>query len=425
MLTSIQRHPLKVLAVLSLVGFALRFGWLLSVAGWTLPSEYSRFDNGDYALYAIGAEAFAVSGTFSNSLFLVRPPLFSLMLWALGNQALAVLIANVLLGTALIPLTYVFARRLDLSPLMSLSAALIVTVDPASVAYSAFLGAEPLANFWLMAGFVSFASAIRPNLSNRRGVLYMVLAGVFHGASSLTRPLSYLLWLPLGAWLVVFRRWKLALALGVVGVAVMAGWMAHNAVTFGNASFSTIGTYNLLYYRAASVEYQATGWAIDDVYAELSRRVEGVLGHDVSQVDAGTRHGHYAAPAELQSAMTSTALNVFRAHPKEYFFTIPVGLYRILGQTNLFSGGFAVADVLWNLALIGFACGGLIKMARRGDWQWASLLTLLCVYYIGSTVLIQTSGIDTRARTMIIPFMAIAIMCGWWKQGEPEKLDAG
>ena len=81
-------------------------------------------------------------------------------------------------------------------------------------------------------------------------------------------------------WLVLARRrWRLLAALALVSLsAVGVGlWKQHNAVYFQNDSFSTAGTYQLLYVRAASVLHQATGRDIDDVYAELARQVEAGL----------------------------------------------------------------------------------------------------------------------------------------------------
>lgn len=49
----------------------------------TAPSV-AALDTGDYALYDIGARHFLQHGDFSNSLFLVRPPVYPLLLAALA-----------------------------------------------------------------------------------------------------------------------------------------------------------------------------------------------------------------------------------------------------------------------------------------------------------------------------------------------------
>lgn len=53
----------------------------------TAPSITS-LDTGDYALYDIGARHFLQYGDFSNSLFLVRPPVYPLLLAALALATL-------------------------------------------------------------------------------------------------------------------------------------------------------------------------------------------------------------------------------------------------------------------------------------------------------------------------------------------------
>ena len=72
-------------------------------------------------------------------------------------------------------------------------------------------------------------------------------------------------------------------------------WTSHNAATFGHRTFSTIGNFNMLYYRAASVLHQATGNDIDEVYIELARRVEASLGNDTANITVLKQHEHNRA----------------------------------------------------------------------------------------------------------------------------------
>ena len=186
-------------------------------------------------------------------------------------------------------------------------------------------------------------------------------------------------------------------------------WTQHNANHLNNGSFSTIGTYNLLYYRAASVLHQATGQEIDAVYAELARRVEESLGNDTSSITAKWRHFHYAGSWHLQSAMTKIALDVFLEHPIHYLLTIPVGLYRMLLRV---SGLLLWPGFVWNVALLLVASIGLNHLRRQQDWLTGAFLCLPCLYFLLGTLLVQTSGIDTRARVMITPLLAVMAAYG-------------
>ncbi|MCY3832642.1 MAG: hypothetical protein OXG85_06470 [Chloroflexi bacterium] len=165
----------------------------------------------------------------------------------------------------------------------------------------------------------------------------------------------------------------------------------------------------MLYYRAASVLYQATGQEIDAVYAELARRVEAERGNGSANITGQWRHFHYAGSPQLQSAMTRVALDVFVAHPLHYVLTIPVGLYRMLLRVL---GVLAWPGLVWNVALLLSAGIGLYQLRRQQDWSRGAFLCLPCLYFLLGTLLVQTSGIDTRARVMITPLLSVMAAYG-------------
>jgi hypothetical protein len=366
----------------------------------------------DYVLYRMGAEAI-LSGdlTFTNDLFLMRPPLYPLLVAALDLHPLLIIATNIIFGTAVIPLSYVLARKLRLSYRLALVASLIVAVDPTSIKYSGVLVAEPLANLLLALAFISLAIAAKRQ-TGATSVLWAALAGAFITFSALTRPAAYLFSIPMGLWLAFARRQGRILATCALLVFGFGGawlWMNHNAAAFGHRTFSTVGNFTMLYYRAASVLHQATGQEIDDVYAELARRVEARLGNDTADISAEKRHEHYTRTPQLQSAMTDVALGVFRDYPLYYLLTIPVGLYRMLIQV---SGPLLLPGIAWNLALLLAAVFGLWRLIHAKDWATAMLLVFPCLYFIGGTLLVCTSCVDTRGRTMITPLLAIMAAYG-------------
>src|SRR5262245_46518390 len=130
------RITLQLLLIFGLA-LALRLGVMAS-----LGSDLRRYQTGDYDLYKDGAQDFVVTHDFSNSLFLPRPPLFSLMIVALGINDWAVIVANVVLGALAAPLSYLFVRQLGLSQPLAILAALVVAIDPTGVVFSPFLGPE-------------------------------------------------------------------------------------------------------------------------------------------------------------------------------------------------------------------------------------------------------------------------------------------
>ncbi len=409
--------------IVLIIGAVLRLGYIAVYHQPALAAEQNTAYQGgdDYTLYAIGAGQYIRTRDFSAALFLVRPPLYPLMIAALGKNHLAVLIANALLGTCIAPITLLIARALGLSSRAALIAGLIAAFDPASIVYSSSLNAESLANVLLALSLLALGIGIakaddRP-LSRR--IVCCALGGLLLAISALARPLPYLLWIPLGLVILMFaavhpirKRVMLAGAFMLVSAAGVGAWIAHNAVILGNPTYSTIGVYNLLYYRAASVERLATNADIQVVYAELSRRVEAGLGNDVSSVDSNTRYTHYISSAALGAQMQRVALDVFLEHPVEYVATIPIGLYRVLLKTSSLNGVSGVVDVAWNGALLIGGAVGLFRLIRRRDWLPAALIVVVCGYILAATLIVQTSGIDTRARTPMIPLLATAAAAG-------------
>ena len=396
------------LLMLILMGLLLRIGYAVSLYEPSLLNYYLD----DYIEYRNAAEDILQGDlAFTNSLYLIRPPGFSLLVAALGLQPLLILAVNILLGTGIIPLTYILARQFDLSPKLGLLAAGIVAIDPTSIRYSSVLLAEPLANLLLTFGFVSLMALKRAG-TRQQTVMWGLLAGGFIALSALTRPAAYLLWIPMALWIAFARqRWRVLAVCSLVSLALLGTmlWKHHNATYLRNNSFSTIGTYNLLYYRAVSVLYQATGQDKDSIYATLASRVEDRLGNEIPNITHHRRWHHRASPTAMESVMTEVALDVFREYPLYYLLTIPVGLYRTL---------FAVSDmplwlgIGWNVALLLAAGYGLWQIARQRRWADALFLLLPCAYFLAGTLLVQTSGIDTRARVMVTPLLAVMVAYG-------------
>ncbi|MCY3978348.1 MAG: hypothetical protein OXG23_09635 [Chloroflexi bacterium] len=229
----------------------------------------------------------------------------------------------------------------------------------------------------------------------------------------------------MAVWIVASRN--KARVLAVVALVLPAsigviGWKQHNAFHHKGSGFSSIGTYNLLYYRAAMVHYWAHGRQdIDATYVELATRVEEKLGNEVTDIRPDQKWEHRGSWPGQAAAMNEVALAVFLEHPLEYVLTLPVGIYRVLFEvksesrdatTWRFHTFYAWVGLLWNSALLTMAGAGCWHLARQREWSTAAFLLLPCAYFILGTLLVQTSGIDTRARVMITPLLAIMAAYG-------------
>lgn len=368
----------------------------------------------DYSLYRLGAEKILEGDIgFTDNLFAVRPPLFPLMVAALGLEPNLVRAANIALGASIIPLAWLLARQLGLEPKLALLVSLIVAIDPPSLRYmAAALQAEPLAGFFLMLAFTTLLAANQAS-DWRRAVCWGITAGCFIALSAWTRPAAYLLWAPMALWLALSRkRWRAlaATALVVPGLMGMAAWQLHNAAVFGNSSFTIVGNYNLLYYRAASALYQASGEEITSIYAELASQVEARLGNDTSDITFEKRLHHLHDPSSrLQSAMTDLALEIFRQYPLQYLRAIPVGVYRLLFWIREMPFWLGIS---WNGLLLAMAGSGLWHLLRERRFAQAMVLLIPCAYFLAFPLLVNTVDIDTRGRVVFTPLLAVMAAYG-------------
>ena len=94
-----------------LLVFALAVAVRLALIAVQYTNDLARFQSGDYTLYRIGGEHICAQRNTTNSLFLLRPPLFPLLVCLLGVNDWAVLLANAVIGAALAPLTIRPASR--------------------------------------------------------------------------------------------------------------------------------------------------------------------------------------------------------------------------------------------------------------------------------------------------------------------------
>jgi heme A synthase len=104
-----QSH--RILTALIALAVSVRLAYAVWLA---LTVGADNLDNGDYILYVYGAQRILTYGDFNNSLFLPRPPLFPLIVAALGVNTTAVLLANALVGGLTVGFVYALGQRLGL-----------------------------------------------------------------------------------------------------------------------------------------------------------------------------------------------------------------------------------------------------------------------------------------------------------------------
>ena len=401
--------------LVTFLALGIRLVWGLS----QLAQGVEFVDEGDYALYRIGAEYILSEGDFSNSLFLVRPPAFPLIAAFLNLNNQAIIILNALLGALLTPLTYILARQLQLSNRIALLAGVIVAFDPLTVRYTAFLGPEALAFASALVMMVCLLAVVQTR-SAGWAVVWALVAALMLLLSVYSRPSIYIVWAGLVIWLlfVNWRRWPMLLIYVLVSLAGMQVWVEHNARVFGNPTFSSVGAYTITYYHAVAVANQATDMSVREAELDIARRVEEKLGRDPSLVNEDTKHSYLAASPEVERALQSVSFEIFRAHPLTFLATFPIGfirLYHLLPSVPPFSELLQLRHyplIVWNWLVLLLAVVGMFQAARQRQWLLFWCVLLLFGYFTAGTLISKSAGLSGRERTIAFPYIAIATAYG-------------
>ena len=109
--------------------------------------------------------------------------------------------------------------------------------------------------------------------------------------------------------------------------------------------------------------------------------------------------------------MRDLALQVYWAHPIEYFATLPIGLYRMYAFSAAYGSPY-LPELVFNLGLYALAVLGAYHAWRKQQRLTWALNGLLISYVTLATLISQTSGMDTRMRTSITFALAILAAVG-------------
>ena len=412
------------LILITLLAIVLRVSWGVV----RFNDDVNLVNLGDYDLYEDGAEHILNEGDFTNSLFLVRPPGFPLVIAALGNRRLAVLVFSAVLGGLITPLTFFIAQRLGLSEGQSLLPALLFGVDFIAIAYgAALLDSMAVGNFFAILMMLLLLMAVQAQ-NNVQALGFGVVAGVSLVISALTRPEIYLIWSGLSLWLVFMyrHRWLAILTYVIVGNIGMSVWAYHNAQVFGSYALSTVGAYTVTFYRAASVERIGSGDPIETVMMNITRRVEEKIGNDPDLATTDTHYGYHAALPDVEAALYAVSSEIFTDYPLIYIATLPVGFIRMYALDPPFLR--STDDPLWMYLAVGWnwlffltAVFGFGIAVQQKRWLLAWCVFLAVGYYTAGTLVAKNAGMVGRERAVLTPYMAMVATLAferlniWWR----------
>jgi len=371
----------------------------------------------------------------------LRTPLYPLFIAAvyglLGRVPWAVCAVQILLDTLTCALLFLILRR-ALGARPAAIAALFYALDPFIILYSCALLTEILFLFFVVVALGVYVALIRDGRHSFRSLGYALL-GLVLGGATLIRPISQ--YLP--AVLVLFvlyverHRWKTALlsvcALVVAFALALSPWLMRNEKTFGRASLTYIGAWDLLALNVAMTE--APERKLDVMTAQSDLLAEA----DRWMIADGRN------PAELSNLQKSAywqelALRYVMKDPLRFGWYHLKGMGRVLfslgtgdfarmlrtGNTTAENTGktpfqWAIAPLLLAFLIITYAgaVAGLIIGWRTQDRRVLILCMLLALYFVSATGALGVVRLKLPAIPFYLPFTGIG--WDWWWERRQER----
>lgn len=235
------------------VSFILRF-FYVSRNSWLAGDSY------DYLSLAKSLALQSTYGFWNENLITssaFRPPFYpfivSLFWWSENAESL-VLYLQVFLGSLTVLLTYFLAKKY-FSEKVAVLSALLISIEPFTIHYTASVMSETLFTFLLILGFYLF--------SDKR----YILTGLIFGLATLTRPviLPFLLLLVLISIIPAFSNYRKSfVTILLMTISIISIWTIRNAVVFKEfIPISTTGYgYNLLCGTLDVPMINDEGWSV-------------------------------------------------------------------------------------------------------------------------------------------------------------------
>ena len=335
-------------------------------------------------------------------------PLFLLPFLAAKAPAGVIVAANHLLDALLAACVYLLARRNGARRWIAFAASLVLGLDLISIHYANKILTETLSAVLVFAIFVI--------VLHRRSMGWLTFAGFLCGALVLTRPVAIAFFAVIAAWLWWQRVPKIAIAGFVVAsLALTIGWASRNAQKTGVFTVSTIGSNNLLMYRAAGALAAEDG-------GNFPERLEARQAEMQVKVEEAIREGEGVDdPEELTTADTAKyysglAKPILLHHPRGVMLVTLRGFYMNMFDTDWDALAEVVDDELieeewteraviaWTWALWIATLAGLAVM-WRGDRAQAVLIAATIFYFL---FMAAGGEAEARFRIPVIPLMALA-----------------
>ncbi|MBI3763219.1 MAG: glycosyltransferase family 39 protein, partial [Chloroflexi bacterium] len=274
---------------------------------------------------------------FADRAFILRPPLWPMTVAGVylvgGIHPTFALLLNAAIGALTAVVTYHFVKRLSGDSRVAFAAGLFVALDPGVLAVDVSLLADTLFNLLVTLALLFFVRFL--TVGPRRPVNAW-LSAASCALAALARPGGINFTIALAATL-IFLRWRWwRWALIYVGLIVLTyvGWSYRNYAYTGIFEYSTIGPYDLLFYRSVSAVSHGEGRPPAAVAADFAREIERRLGKDPSVITEDNAVGWpdnlYPPNAARYRVMQDLVNEHLFRYPLWLVLVMPVSLVRML-----------------------------------------------------------------------------------------------
>ena len=341
-------------------------------------------------------------------------PLFLSIFLATGAGLSGAVAAQRLLWVGVVTAVALVGYRLTRNPELSIFAAVVTAIDLPALQASGSVLTETLAAVAVCLSVWQAYVAISTG-----SVAAGVAAGLMAGLAALIRPVSILLGAPLALAAVVAgpHHWRLRMAIGILVSSLVfpLGWTARNYVQTGVATFSSIGSINLLLYRAAGAQAIRDPGGVD---VNLPRRQAALeaLGCSVAEERFG---------GDCQSMPITRRASVYRELAIPIIVGEPIGTAMQAARALvmiMFGGGASmlarltgVSESSARLAALAYTAP-LALLATIGLWSFwrtdrlaAALMAFTIAYMVGMSLGVEAYS---RFRVPILPLYAMLAGAG-------------
>jgi len=387
------------IAGLFAIAVALRLSLLLGAAASPdrLMTEEDSVEYMQLARNLAAGHGFSQAAAAPYEPDLRRTPVYPSVLAALfaipGTGVRAAALAGVLIS-ALTVLAVARLTALMAGAAAAWWAALLLSLDLTSAAYSTQVLTEPVFTLLLLLSFLPLLDR------DTRGPAAALAAGALSGLAALCRPIAILAVAALAPACRLrsgrlFEAARLLVIAGAAAGALIGGWTFRNYRAAGTATVSSVAATNLYFHRAAYVEAYLQQRHVEDLRDEWARdfRARAATWSESDRVVWMNEHGR----------------GLVLRHPFVYAFVALRGAARMLTPdhivlSSLVSGNVfrALRAAAWAQLALVYALAA-IGMARMRRISWLRLAVLLApILYI---LLIGGPEMYPRFRVPLMPFI--------------------